>query len=259
MTIVDAFTKFVWIFPVKSTTSEETMRKLQIVTATFGNPMRIITDKGTAFTGSSFKNFCQEETIELVHTTTGVPRGNGQVERMHRIIISVLSKLSIDNPEKWFQHTDNVQKFMNKTHQRSIGTSPFELLFGVPMKAKEDVKIKELIEKEFIDLFVVDREKLRERAKQQILAIRDENNQTYNAKRKPAMQYQVGDLVAIKRTQFGTGLKLQSKNFGPYKIIKSKGNDRYDVQKLGIHDGPFCTSSSADNMTKWSDMSSFGE
>lgn len=262
LTIVDAFTKFVWIFPVKSTTSEETMKKLQLLTATFGNPSRVITDKGTAFTGSMFKDFCRDENIEVVHTTTGVPRGNGQVERIHRVIISVLAKLSIENPEKWFQHTEKVQQFLNKTHQRAIGMTPFELLFGVPMKTKEDVQMKEIIEQEVIESFVEEREQLRERAKVQILALKEENKRTFNAKRKPATQHEVGDLVAIKRTQFGSGLKLHSKNFGPYKVVKSKGNDRYEVQKLGIHDGPYCTTSSADYMIRWTDyedMTSFGE
>lgn len=253
LTIVDAFTKFVWIFPVKSTTSEETMKKFRMVTALFGNPLRVITDKGTAFTGGPFKDHCKDESIEVVHATTGVPRGNGQVERIHSVIISALSKLSIEDPEKWYQHTEKVQQFLNKTHQRAIGTSPFELLCGVPMKTKEDIQLKEMIEQEMIESFVTEREELRNRAKQQIRKLRDENKRTFNAKRKQATQHDVGDLVAIKRTQFGTGLKLRGKYFGPYKVIKSKGNDRYEVEKVGIHEGPFCTTSSADFMKKWTD------
>lgn len=216
LTIIDAFTKFVWIFPVKSTTAEESMQKLRLVTAVFGNPSRVITDEGTAFTGSQFEDYCKDENIQVVHTTTGVPRGNGQVERIHNTIISVLAKLSVDDPEKWFQYTDKVQQFLNKTHQRAIGTTPFELLVGAPMKTKEDIMLKELIEQEMIETFVRERDELRKRAKQQILTLREENKRTFNAKRKQATQYDVNDLVAIKRTQFGTNLKLRAKYFGPY-------------------------------------------
>lgn len=116
LTIIDAFTKFVWIFPVKSTTSDETVKKLRMVTALFGNPSRVITDKGTAFTSTTFEKYCEDEGISVVHTTTGVARGNGQVERIHRVILSVLAKLSIDEPEKWFQHTEKLQQFLNKTN-----------------------------------------------------------------------------------------------------------------------------------------------
>lgn len=69
----------------------------------FGNPRRIIVDKGTAFSGKDFKNFGQEDDIELWFSTTGVHRFNGQ---MHRIVSSSLAKLTIDKPERWFIHID---------------------------------------------------------------------------------------------------------------------------------------------------------
>lgn len=254
LTIVDAFTKFVWIFPTKTTTAAETISKLTVVTNVFGNPRRIITDRGTAFTADAFKEHCGSEKIETVLTTTGVPRGNGQVERMHRVIIAVLSKLSFDDPEKWFQKVETVQIYMNKTYQRSIKTSPFELMFGIPMKTKDDLKIADIIESEMISEFQMERQQQRLEAKAQIEKIQQENKQTFDAKRKKATQYAVGDLVAIARTQFGTGMKLRPKFFGPYAVINAKGNDRYNVKKIGEHGGPGMTTSSADHMKKWSEI-----
>ena len=43
-TIVDAFTKFTWLYPVKSVFAEEALDKLKLQQKTFGNPARIITD-----------------------------------------------------------------------------------------------------------------------------------------------------------------------------------------------------------------------
>ncbi|GFX35326.1 homeotic protein female sterile [Trichonephila clavipes] len=40
------------------------------------------------------------------------------------------------------------------------------------------------------------------------------NKKTYNKKRKKAPEYQVDDLIAVQRTQFGGGLKLRLKFFG---------------------------------------------
>lgn len=251
LAIVDAFTKFVWLFPVKSTTAAETLRKLKMVTDVFGNPRRIITDKGSAFTSNDFREFCEEENIELVLCTTGVPRGNGQVERINRIVIAVLGKISIDNPDKWYVHLGDVQKFLNKSFQRSIKMTPFELMVGVTMKTKTDIKISEVIEEKIAKDFSSQRDLLRQTAKQQIDKITEENRRTYNSKRKEATKYQVGDLVSISRTQFGTGMKLRPKNYGPYRVAKVKGCDRYDVEKVGDHEGPGKTSSSYDNMKKW--------
>ncbi|KAH8245656.1 hypothetical protein KR038_010818 [Drosophila bunnanda] len=47
-------------------------------------------------------------------------------------------------------------------------------------------------------------------------------------KRRPAAKYKVGDLVAIKRTQLGGGLKLNPKFLGPYRVTKVKPKDTYD-------------------------------
>lgn len=251
LAIIDAFTKFVWLFPVKSTTAAETLNKLRLVTNVFGNPRRIITDKGSAFTSNDFRDFCKDENIELVLCTTGVPRGNGQIERINRIIIAVLGKMSIDNTEKWYVHLIDVQKYLNKSFQRAIKMTPFELMIGVQMKTKNDAKISEIIDEEVTNEFLVQRDELRQAAKQQIDKVTEENRRTYNANRKEATKYKIGDLVSIARTQFGTGMKLSAKNYGPYRVIKVKGNDRYDVEKVGDHEGPGKTNTSVDNMKKW--------
>lgn len=251
LAVVDSFTKFVWLFPTKSTTAEESISKLKVINETFGNPRRIIADKGTAFTANSFQDHCKEENIELSFITTGVSRGNGQIERIHRIVIPVLAKLSIDEPEKWYKHVLKVQQFLNKSYQRSIDMTPFELMIGVTMKTKDDQKIAEIINEEIIADFQNERNEVRVHAHQQIEKTQEENRKSFNSKRKKAAEYKVGDLVSIARTQLGSGMKLREKYFGPYKVTKVNGNDRYDVERIGIHNGPGKTSTSADNMKKW--------
>lgn len=48
-------------------------------------------------------------------------------------------------------------------------------------------------------------------------------------------------MVAIKRTQMGPGLKLKPKYLGLYEIVKIKGNNAYDVEKVGQHEDPVRT------------------
>ena len=43
-----------------------------------------------------------------VTITAGVPRTEGQVDRLNTVIISVLAKLSIENPTKWYLHVSKV-------------------------------------------------------------------------------------------------------------------------------------------------------
>ncbi|GFS70735.1 transposon Tf2-8 polyprotein [Trichonephila clavipes] len=82
-TVVDAFTKFTWLYPVKTVSAESAFEKPKQEQKTFGNPIRIISDRGSAFTSKLFNDYCDEENIQHLRIATGVPRGNGQVERIH--------------------------------------------------------------------------------------------------------------------------------------------------------------------------------
>ena len=57
----------------------------------------------------------------------------------------------------------------------------------------------------------------------------------------------MGDLVAIKRTQFGSGQKLVPQFMGPYRVTQvNRSDDRYKVEKATESDGPNETKTSAD-------------
>ncbi|GFV59340.1 pro-Pol polyprotein [Trichonephila clavipes] len=99
-TVVDAFTKFTWLYPVKTVSAESALEKLKQQQKTFGNPIRIISDRGSAFTSKLFNDYCDEENIQHLQIATGVPRGNGQFARIHRTLIHVLTKLSLDDSTK---------------------------------------------------------------------------------------------------------------------------------------------------------------
>ncbi|GFX09822.1 peptidase A2 domain-containing protein [Trichonephila clavipes] len=78
----------------------------------------------------------------------GLPRANGQIERINRTIIPVLSKMSEDDTTKWFKHVPSLQEVLNSTFQRSINTTPFELLFGTQINNKTDLRIQQLIDEQ---------------------------------------------------------------------------------------------------------------
>ncbi|GFX85683.1 transposon Tf2-9 polyprotein [Trichonephila clavipes] len=203
--------------------------------------------KGSAFTSKLFNDYCDEENIQHLQIATGVPRGNGQVERIHRTLIPVLTKLSLDDSTKWYKYVDRLQRILNSTISRSTKWTPFELLVGIKMRNKEDILIKDLLLEEIAKELLEQREFLRNDAKKNIETLQSENRKTYN-RRKKASLYKEGDLVAIQRTQFGAGLKLRPKFLGPYKVTEVNSKDRYEVKKVGQHDGPNSTTTSADLM-----------
>lgn len=173
-------------------------------------------------------------------------------------IKEILRDKPYDDPTKWYKNVDAVQQALNSTYQRSIATTPFELLFGTKMRKNTNVGVKELLEEEMIKDFENDREDLRKEAKRQIKKVQEENKKCYDAKRRTPSRYRVNDLVAIKRTQFGGGQKLKPKYLGPYRVIKVKFGDSYDVTKDGTCQGPLRTSTTAEYMKPWINASSSG-
>ncbi|GFX88148.1 hypothetical protein TNCV_159631 [Trichonephila clavipes] len=194
-TVVDAFTKFTWLYPVKTVSAESALEKLKQQQKTFGNPIRIISDRGSAFTSKLFNDYCDEENIQHLQIATGVPRGNGQVERIHRTLIPVLTKLSLDDSTKWYKYVDRLQRILNSTISRSTKWTPFELLVGIKMRNKEDILIKDLLLEEMAKELLEQREFLRNDAKKNIETLQSENRKTYNRRRKKASLYKEGDSV----------------------------------------------------------------
>lgn len=251
LAVIDGFSKFTWLYATRSTSTSEVLNRLRRQAAIFGNPRRIISDRGTAFTSGDFTEYCKQEGIQHVLTTTGVPRANGQVERLNRTLISLLTKLAAPKPEEWHRYLDVAQQYFNTTIQRSIAMSPFYLLFGTHARLREDHNVRELLEQEWASSFQEKRDELRLQAKESIIKIQQENKRSFDKKRKAAGVYQEGDLVAIKRMQQAPGSKLAAKYFGPYEILKKLRNHRYVVRKVGEHNGPQQTSSSVDYMKPW--------
>ena len=72
-----------------------------------------------------------------------------------------------------------------------------------------------------------DCENLRTIAGENIIKIQAENKKGFNKNRIKAQSYYINYLIAVKRAQFGPGLKLKPKFIGPYKVIKKLAHDRY--------------------------------
>lgn len=105
-----------------------------------------MTNQGTAFTSQDFEDHCSINKVNHWKITATLARVNGQVERMNAIAVSVLAKLAIDDPSKWYKHVDRVQRPINSTYQRSVNTTLFDLMMGVRMRNVEDLKVIQVLE-----------------------------------------------------------------------------------------------------------------
>ncbi|GJQ73841.1 hypothetical protein Trydic_g18778 [Trypoxylus dichotomus] len=112
--IIDGFTKFCKLFPCKTTNTNEALKHLHKYFYYYGKPLRLISDRGSAFTSAAFKNFMEESNVEHVLIAVGMPRANGPIERLNRDIIPMLVKVT-ENPAKWDEVLEKVEYAINST------------------------------------------------------------------------------------------------------------------------------------------------
>jgi len=177
--------------------------------------------------------YCDRQKIQHLLIATGVPRGNGQVERLHKIVFPMRSKLSLEIPGCWYKHVRKVQQIINNTEPRSTKVSPFKLLTGLGMGISGDVQLKSLLQDCLISELDDERDKLRKEARENIQSIQAKNKKAFDVKRKVEKKLKLNDLVAIKRTQYATALKLKGKYLEPFKVVKVGNHGRYEVERVG--------------------------
>lgn len=161
-------------------------------------------------------------------------------------------KVVRENREHWYKYVDRVQQSINNTPPRSTEVSPFRILTGLDMRVSTQGNFRKLMEDFTIRELDQQRDELRDTARDNIARIQVENKRGFDRNRTMATIYGPDELVAIKRTQFGPGLKLRPKFLGPYRVVRKLNHDRYEVEKVGEAEGPRSCNTVAEYMKRWS-------
>ena len=94
LVIVDSYSKWLEVIPMKTATSQATIAKLQKVFADHGLPEHIVTDNGTNFVSAEFETFLKRNGVKHTTTAPGHPATNGLAERYVGFIKKQLKKMS---------------------------------------------------------------------------------------------------------------------------------------------------------------------
>ncbi|XP_060091240.1 uncharacterized protein K02A2.6-like [Heteronotia binoei] len=125
--LVDAYTKWLEVILVASTSMVAAIRALRKVLSTHGIPDTIVSDNGTAFTSREFQEFLQRYLIRHIWSAPFHPATNGQAEQMVRTTKEALGRIVQGD---WDHHLAAFL-FDNKiTPNLVTGVSPAELLMG---------------------------------------------------------------------------------------------------------------------------------
>lgn len=255
--IVDGFSKFIRLYPCKSTTSEEVLKHLDDYFRAYSRPKRIVSDRGSCFTSSKFTTTLKEADIQHVLIAVGTPRANGQAERINRLIVPMIAKATTD-VNKWNRVLHSVEYAVNNTMCRSTNTTPSMLLFGVSQNGENNDKLREILQANRVER---DLPSIRQQASDAIEMLQKENTQAYNKRRKVPSTYKEGDYVMIRNidTTPGINKKFIPKYKGPYVIKKALDFDRYivtDVEGFQLSQIPYTGTVSVDQLRSFGNKSS---
>jgi hypothetical protein len=257
LVIIDAFSRFVWLFPTKSTGSLEVIEHLNIVFHLFGFPKRLVSDRGTAFSSGIFAEYMKENQIKHIKTAVASPWANGIVERVNRFLRSTLAKVAEDTSE-WKSILGKIQFVINNTLNKAVGSTPSKILLGYEQNRKSDKDLRDFLD----EIRNIDRNIEAERSKNQDAAreinrhLQEYNKRKYDEHHKKCTKYAVGDLVLIKslHSKPGVNQKLVPKFKGPYRIKAVLNKNRYvvtDIPGYNLSSKPFNTILSPDKIKPW--------
>jgi transposase InsO family protein len=139
---VEYFSKWIEAKPLATITSV-TVQKFfwQNIVCRFGVPKAITMDNGTQFDAEAFKELCDQIGTNIHFASVRHLESNGLVERANGIIMTGIMKLIFNQPRgKWPDELIKVVWSHNITISRSIGFTPFKLLFGDEAITLEEAK-----------------------------------------------------------------------------------------------------------------------
>jgi transposase InsO family protein len=109
LTFIDHFTRFCEAIPI-ARQDTETIAKVFVtkILTQFGVPKKLLTDRRASFTSASIKETCKLLKIEKLQTSSYNPQANGVCERMHKLLIDMLSHFVRKDAKNWDEYVPYV-------------------------------------------------------------------------------------------------------------------------------------------------------
>ncbi|XP_028823430.1 protein NYNRIN-like [Denticeps clupeoides] len=155
LVIIDAFSKWVELFPTKHPDALTVAKALcKDIIPRYGIPEKIYSDNGTHFVNQMVTNIGKMFHINLKNHCSYHPQSAGLVERMNGTIKNRLKKCMEETHRPWTQCLELVKLYINITS--TSGLTPYETLFGRPYRlpyfknqweTEEDVSLADYMRK----------------------------------------------------------------------------------------------------------------
>ena len=130
VTAVDVFSKFCWAYPIRDKSSSSVARALLQLMADYGRFHVLQSDNGKEFNSRLVAEFCRRADIRQLFVSTYNPRSNGMVERVNRVLVEMLRRMSQWDPTAWEDLLPMALHAYRSRVHTSTGYTPYRLMFG---------------------------------------------------------------------------------------------------------------------------------
>jgi len=128
LTILDRFSHYLSLTAVSAaTTAIATSVFFHLWICRFGPPILVTSDNAFA---TLFSDFCSNLAVRHHLSAAHHPEGHGAVERANRDVQHVLRSICV-HQRRWTDLVKPVEFVLNTAYSRTLGLSPFEVLYGV--------------------------------------------------------------------------------------------------------------------------------
>ena len=136
--IIDCFTKFVKLYPVKTMESEEVINCLLDWFATFGVARTIMSDNNLSFIPELTEKMTNMFKVKSILTGPHCHREAGLIESINERI-KLAFQTSLTEATKWDTIIPMIEMSLRSTPNEATGTSPHEMLFGFDSRHQSSI------------------------------------------------------------------------------------------------------------------------
>ena len=141
LSVQDAYSRFLSVFPLRTKTSAEVTRNLlERFIGTFGCPMGIHSDNGTEFTAAVWSGLMKALEINTVRGPSYNPQSNS-VERTHRTIHTIMRTCMRREDTEWPRLLPALQLAFNSKVNVSTGVTPLLAFTGREVRLPVDLMV----------------------------------------------------------------------------------------------------------------------
>eukprot|EP00253_Pinus_taeda_P004159 PITA_04159 len=247
LTSNDYFTKWVEAIPLKTTNSKVIIEFIdQFIITRFGVPNALVFDNASYFSGNSMFEFAIKRGFKLKYSTNYYPQGNGLAKSTNKNLVKIIKRTIEQNHKNWHKSLIFALWADIITQKASIGTSPFNLVYGKEAVLPTNLLLPSLALVQFTEESPSSSIQLRhdqilkleeEREKARIIHAKHQQiiNSSFDSTSSSSKQLQVGDLVLKwdkAHEDKGKHTMFQKMWLGPFQINKKIGHSTFILQDL---------------------------